>query len=226
MDFKTFLSKKAAKTLRTDELFDRDIMRVACGQHLNTTMARFKLGGARNLASIGPRWLSLIGDATLFRTSQEALTAWKAASDVGIPQTRHFLEAGATGRMVLVTSVPWLDEQRFLRTLPDRSYLAFILPYRRIFYGFQNWKQREFAHWIFTAGPDEQGYEEISVSLFYMESYESLALDVGRQMHERPGSSNFFEGRAAIVPTTYLPRESGTDLLRELLRLDAQATRS
>jgi hypothetical protein len=221
MDFQTFLAKKRAKTLRTEELFDRDIMRVACGQHLNQTVANFELAGAQNLKTMAPHWYSLLDDNVLDRISQEALAAWKEAKRAVQPQTRHFLESGLTGRMIIVTSAPFLDERRFLLTLPHRRYLDFIRPYREIFHRVRDWEQREFVHWIFTAGPDESGYEEISVSLFYMESQKSLSSRMMSQMMR--GERVDFEGQAMIVPTTYLPGNSGEDLFKELMKMDAIA---
>src|SRR5271166_5738476 len=219
MDFQTFLTKKRAKTLRTEELFDRDIMRVACGQHLNQTVANFELGGARNLKTMAPHWYSLLDDNVLDRISQEALAAWKEAKRAAQPQTRHFLESGPTGRMIIVTSAPFLDERRFLLALPHRRYLDFVRPYRELFHGVRDWEEREFVHWIFTAGPDEQGYEEISVSLFYMESATSLISKMMLQM--RRGETDFFEGQAMIVPTTYLPCNSAEELFKEVMKVDA-----
>ena len=219
MDFETFIHKKTTKSLKTEELFDNFILRAACGQHLNIWVGKFKLQGARNLDAMQPRWYSLINAEALDRTSQEALSIWKEAQAKGSPQTHHFLEAGPTGRMIVVTCAPWLDERRFLRSLPDRSYLAFILPYRKIFHGLTNWKRREFAHWMFTAGQDEQGYEDISASLFYLETFESLSLEVGLQM--KKGAASFSEGHAVIVPLSYLPGSS-EELYREILRFDAQ----
>jgi hypothetical protein len=122
--------------------------------------------------------------------------------------------------MIIVTCAPWLDERRFLRSLPDRSYISFILPYRETFHGLPNWKQREFVHWIFTAGPDEQGYEDISASLLYVESFESLSTEMIWQA-KRKGQFDFLEGHATIIPLSYLPGSS-EELYREMLKSDAQ----
>ena len=139
---------------------------------------------------------------------------------MGTPQTHDFVEGGPTGRMIVVTCAPWLDERRFLRSLPDRSYISFVLPYRKIFHGLPNWKRREFVHWIFTAGPDEQGYEDISASLLYVESFESLSIEVGSKL-KQTGLATFLEGHATIVPLSYLPGSS-EELYREILKSDAQ----
>ena len=127
MDFETFIYKKTTKSLKTEELFDKFILRSACGQHLNILVTNFKLQGAKNLDAMQPHWYSLIDAEVLDRTSQKALSAWKEAQAKGFPHTRYFLEAGPTGRMIVVTCAAWLDERRFLRSVPDRSYLVFIL---------------------------------------------------------------------------------------------------
>lgn len=110
----------------------------------------------------------------LKRTSEHALTAWNQATQKGECITCSFVEDGTTGRMVIITIVPWLDELRFLNTLPEKSYFVFIKPHRQAFYRLSDWEQREFVHWIFLAGKDENGYQDISVSLFYLEAFNSL----------------------------------------------------
>lgn len=60
MDFQTFLSKKLDRTLKTEELFDTEILRLARKQHLDQTIMGFQFRGTANLDSMRPRWLSLL----------------------------------------------------------------------------------------------------------------------------------------------------------------------
>jgi hypothetical protein len=203
-----FTQSHIAKTPPGDAAF-----KMLCATHLNRTIAGFESQGTIGLQPLKQRWIALL-EGELWRLTYEAICElWGVSLSSGRLETRPLLEDGPTGRMLLVTVAPCRTEQQLAGLLPGGSYAEFLNAQRKRFHELDNWKRREFVHWIFCVDA------EISASLLYLWSFESV---VRLMMGARPGQ--FSPPPPMIVPLEIVGGDSAAAMLvNGILRLDAAA---
>jgi len=212
------LFQQPAKNSPFGEIHQHPVhLQSACLFHVMRTIDYFRGVNAPDLEVAVPYWLELVEGKLWDDTYRTARSAYNEAQRTDTPITRSFVESGNFGRMVVVSCAPWCNEQRFIRSMPTSSYLAFIVPFREAFRNLSGWERRDFVHWILLEGEDEKKANDISVHLFYMWSFDAYCIALGKQLQQNP--DRLVISIPQIAPLS-LMTISPSDLVSQLLQED------
>lgn len=189
----------------------------ACLSHVVRTIDYFSGMNGPDLEAAVLCWLELVEGELWKDTYRIASSAYNEAQRTNTPITRSFVESGKFGRMVVVSCAPWCNEQRFIHSMPTSSYLAFLIPFRETFRNLSDWERRDFVHWILLEGEDEKKSNDISISLFYMWSFDFYCISLGKQLLQNP--DRLVKSIPQMAPLSLMTISAG-DLVSQLLQED------